>query len=177
MTRYGVWIGNWIYCTLITSNSSNYNATVNLHILQFTTAHANSSQFIFTSGCLVTYTNNALFCSCCYWLATVSQLTHCSKCPHCLAIPTAKPWRHLPHIMCCHGNVFIEPLPCSRPSITVCLQCQCLATAAYFSHPVTIFYDSSILSTSCKHVKLYIVLFQNWPVLTMAIQGWNILVF
>jgi hypothetical protein len=43
-----------------------------------------SSQFVVTSSCLVTDPNNVSFSSRLYWLATVSHLTHGSKCPHIL---------------------------------------------------------------------------------------------
>jgi hypothetical protein len=51
-----------------------------IYTLQFTIAHANSSQFIFASECLVTHPNIVLFCSRPYCLVTVLYLTHCSKC-------------------------------------------------------------------------------------------------
>jgi hypothetical protein len=39
----GVWIGNWIYSTLINRNYNNYAAITNSHTLQFTTACTKSS--------------------------------------------------------------------------------------------------------------------------------------
>jgi hypothetical protein len=59
--------------------TSNYNAIANLHALQFTMVHANSSQLIFNSGCLTTDPNNVLFSSRRYQLATISHLTHCCR--------------------------------------------------------------------------------------------------
>jgi hypothetical protein len=50
-----------------------------IYTLQFANTHANFSQFVFPSGCLVKDPNNVLFCSRPYQLATVSHPTHCSK--------------------------------------------------------------------------------------------------
>jgi hypothetical protein len=88
--RQGVWIGNWIYWTLKIRNCKNYSVVANVHTLQFAAAHSKSSQFICTSGCLVTDPSNVLFCSRRYRLATISHLTHDSKCHHILEWLKAK---------------------------------------------------------------------------------------
>jgi hypothetical protein len=61
VTRHGVWIGNWIIEQLQIVSIGNYNAISNLHTLQSTIAHANSSQFVFTSRFQVTALNNVDF--------------------------------------------------------------------------------------------------------------------
>jgi hypothetical protein len=73
---------------------SNYSTLTSL----LTIPHANSYQFIFTSGWLLIDTNSARFCSCYYWMATVLHLTHCSKLHFCLCI-------------CCGREMFTIPLP------------------------------------------------------------------
>lgn len=81
-----VWIGNWIYWTLINRNTSSYNASVNLHTLQYPIACTTFSQLVFRSRCFVTALNHVDssgsvfngFCMC--WLATISHLTHSSFC-------------------------------------------------------------------------------------------------
>jgi hypothetical protein len=58
VTIHAVWIGNWIYCTLITRITTNdYDTLTNIHALQITTAHSRS-QPVFTSRCLVAALNN-----------------------------------------------------------------------------------------------------------------------
>jgi hypothetical protein len=64
--------------------TSNYSSLANSGTRFLSMAHIKSYQFVFTSGCLVTDPNNVLFCSRRYRLATVSHLTHCSKCSHIL---------------------------------------------------------------------------------------------
>jgi hypothetical protein len=51
----GVWIGDWICCTLTDSNYKydNYNALTNSHTRLLTTTHTKSSQFVFTSHLLI----------------------------------------------------------------------------------------------------------------------------
>jgi hypothetical protein len=68
--------------------TSNCSALANLHTSQFTIAHIKSCQFVFTSHCLVTDRNSVLFCSCRYWLATISHLTHRFK----VQVSSSKPW-------------------------------------------------------------------------------------
>jgi hypothetical protein len=63
VTRFGVFIGKWILRTLKSRNYKDYGTLANLRTLNYTTAHTNSSQFIFSSGCLITDPNNVLFCS------------------------------------------------------------------------------------------------------------------
>jgi hypothetical protein len=75
---FGLVIGFIGLLQLVTTG--NYNALANSRTLQFTTARTKSYPFVFTSGCLVTDPNNVLFCSRLYRLATVSQVTHGSKC-------------------------------------------------------------------------------------------------
>jgi hypothetical protein len=57
--------------------TSNYSAVANSNSLQFTTAHAKFSQFVFTSLFLAKDPNN-VFCLHPYWLTNVSQLTKLS---------------------------------------------------------------------------------------------------
>jgi hypothetical protein len=55
-------------------STSNYSAIANSHNLQFTTAHTNSSQFVFTSRFAATDPNSVL-CLRPHWLANISQVT------------------------------------------------------------------------------------------------------
>jgi uncharacterized PurR-regulated membrane protein YhhQ (DUF165 family) len=55
---FGLVIGFIEHLQIVTT--SNYSATANSHTLKFTTAHTNSSQFVFTSRFLVTDRKNVL---------------------------------------------------------------------------------------------------------------------
>jgi hypothetical protein len=57
VTIHGVWIGNWIYWTLIDRNFK-YSALANPRNRLLTIAHTKSSRFVFTSRCYVTDANN-----------------------------------------------------------------------------------------------------------------------
>jgi hypothetical protein len=70
--------------TLTNCDYKNYKTFTILLTLQFTVAGTESSQFIFTNGCLATGPNNVIFLSRRYWLVTISHLTHGSKYPHFL---------------------------------------------------------------------------------------------
>jgi hypothetical protein len=59
--------------------AEDYSAFTNLPTLQFIIIHTKFSQFILHRRCLVMDPNSVLFCSC-YWLVTISDLTHGSKC-------------------------------------------------------------------------------------------------
>jgi hypothetical protein len=79
-----------LFNLLITKNCS---TIANSHTLQITVAHNESSEFVFTSGCLATDHNNVLFCLRCYQLVTVLHLAHDSKCPHILdLLPVGSPY-------------------------------------------------------------------------------------
>jgi hypothetical protein len=56
----GVWICMSNGFTGNLTTLSNHNVIPNLHSSQFTTAQAKASQFVFTSRCLVTDSNNIL---------------------------------------------------------------------------------------------------------------------
>jgi hypothetical protein len=68
VTIDGVWIGDWIYWPLTTSN---YSALANSYTHLLTTAHTKSSKSVFTRRFLVKDPNNVL-CLCPYWLPNVS---------------------------------------------------------------------------------------------------------
>jgi hypothetical protein len=75
-TRHGIWIGNWIYWNLITTNYS--KSLIDLHALQITTAL--QYVIVITGRCLAVDPNNFPFCSCRCRHFTISQLSCCSKC-------------------------------------------------------------------------------------------------
>jgi hypothetical protein len=82
VTIDGVWIGNWIYCTL-TNTTRNYTVIANSHTLQFTTARSKSSHFAVSAPVVAWWRipkYPLLPCSRSYRLANVPQLTHCSNC-------------------------------------------------------------------------------------------------
>jgi hypothetical protein len=67
VTRHGVWLGNWIYWTLITRNY-NYNAVTNSPTLLLTPAHTKPSQFA-TPSLVVAW----------QWIPSVVFLCFCAR--------------------------------------------------------------------------------------------------
>jgi hypothetical protein len=100
--------------------TSNYDVLTCLLTLKFTIACTKFSQFIFTVGCQVTDCNIALFCSHFCQLATLSHLTHGSRCVPCsqlqlnLAAATSMGSLLYSHTTNCIENA---TLPSSGPTV------------------------------------------------------------
>jgi hypothetical protein len=113
VTRDGVLIGNWIFWTLTTSS---YSAIANSHI-KFTAAWSTPSQsgeyspFVAWQR-LPTLKLPRLSCSRPYWVATVTQLIHCSN---WLTLRLTNISHHPPTLLTTASR-----LPCNRSCFSLC---------------------------------------------------------
>jgi hypothetical protein len=100
VTRHGAWIGNWIYCTLITHNYKELSYNFTIH---YSTHYVFSVCCVFITCSLATASNTVDSLASVF---TSLLATDCLIGPHGRNYWPLTPSRH--------GSVFTEPLPSNR---------------------------------------------------------------